>query len=418
MARYWLGPWAWVLTDGAGAWQAPTGTQGALDLRAPHQCALAGGAPEGLGLFVTANATNLGAGYTNLGTDPDALLNSSQRSAWEALFELPAALAPGVSLQEALYETLTLQADPLGDRCLPLVPTASRRFEVWLTGQRISNRAFDLTGPEAPPLQDLLRREYRALRTACLAGELPEDLYKKVLGYWRRKLRVAREWLQPVDLQGEEDLPPETTLTDDWNRADSNPASNAAAGWAWQGTSTEPPSTTINFKILSNYLTVGNGSGLTDVRLCRAESSLSGSDNYGQVDVTFYVATSRIAAVACRFSSAAETCYYYQVDGGGASRIYKRVTGTDTALGTASSVAVSVPDTLRITANGSSISSTWNGVADRSLTDTAIVSGLRAGVGANRDPDQVRLDNFEGADLAVATKAPPVFRHSWRFWRY
>ena len=111
--RYWVGPWVWGIAAGQSCWTAPAGALASLDLRSVPQCAAAV-APLGGGLFVTANATNLGAAYTSLGTenDPrDLTMGPVARAAWAAWFGLPSTPA-GPSLA-AVQATLARNKDHL-----------------------------------------------------------------------------------------------------------------------------------------------------------------------------------------------------------------------------------------------------------------------------------------------------------------
>lgn len=395
--RYWLGPWVWnVPAEGAPGWQSPDGILASLDLRSPTHCGLSGGTPQGVGLFVTANATDLGIDYRNLGTDPSLVLNSTQRSAWQTLLGLPNSLTTGVSVQEALYETITLQSDPIGERCLPLVPGSARRFEVWLGGQRIFNRAFDPNGIEIPALRDLLKRQYRALREQCQNGELPANLYLKVLGYWVRKYRLAYRWFQPDDLPDEADIPPTSILTDDYNRANQSGMGTAAAGWSWTVTAGA-------MDIANNQASSQAGSNGE----AYAGLDLSSADHYAQVNVlTLSGAFAICGPLARKDASATRTYYTSGLNTGPDQQVLrKRVAGTGTVLRT-DTPTLSLPDLVKVVCNGSTIEHFLNGVSTGSSTDTSIAGNLRPGVNGGFGINT--MDDWEGGDLAAAALAGPL----------
>jgi hypothetical protein len=398
MARFWLGPWVWDSTPGLSAWKPPAGSIGSLDLRSLTQCAAAGGTPQGVGLFVTANATNLGSDYTNLGTDPDFVLNGAQKATWQALLALPNPLS-GQTLTDAVWETLTLQSDPSGvDRCCPLVP-AGRRYELWLGGSRVRNVLFDLLGMEAAPLRELLRRQYRAIRQRCLDGLAPALLYRKILGYWVRKFGVGYRWFEPDDLPDESDLAPETTIIDDFNRADGTTIGNQLVWTEYRDNS-----------VFDSWQTVSNRArvtvGATHGSPARAESDLSSSDNYAQTSITSLGSAGQNvqAGTVCRFDPASVTGY-----AGRLLRIVnqfnliKIVSGNETQLGSGFSVTPAPPHTVKTQANGSSIAAFLDGVSVVSVTDTSITSGTRGGLfGYAESGTFGEVDSFEAADLAAA----------------
>lgn len=395
MARYWLGPWAWVDNgNGAGYWQMPTGAQAALDLRSPAACAVPT-TPTGVGLFLTPNAGNLGGDYTNLGTDPSALLNAGQRAALRSLLSLPRSVA-GLDLQSILWEAMTAQADPDGEaRMLPLVPTG-RHYELWVGGQRLRRHLLDTNGEEFVPFIAMLRRLYRQARQDSLEGRTPANHYRKLLGYWVRKYYLPYRLFQPNDVPDEPDLPPETTISDNFNRADADGLGTSSEGWSWTEVGGD-------IDIVSN-----RAQGTPDTpAYARAGSALSGNDNYAQcVVTTTSVSGVRQGGPTCRGDASAQT-YYWGSQAAGASttgtfRIYKVVTSTRTALGTGATHNKS-GETKKIEANGSSIAIYNNGVLVESITDTSIASGVYAGISFDRPNNIFQCDDWTAADIAVAS---------------
>lgn len=393
MARFWLGPVPW-LSDLQGArYQAPALALGWIDLRSLAQC----GTPNvvGNGFFVTPNAANLGSSYTNLGTDLERVLTTNQRNLLQSQLGLPQQPVSDI-LGTIIYDAITRQADPTGqDRCLPLVPTVKRDFEIWLAGVKVRSRPFARDGLEAAPLRDLLQRAYRRIRQACLDGQAPPEHYRKVLGYWVRKYRLAYRWFQPLDLPDESDLAPTTTITDNFDGIDSTTLGKQLT---WTEVSGNHWSNTSNQAIIT-----GGGAG---IKSARADHDLSGTDHYSQAD--YITADSANGLVflgpAARFDSAANTFYAARIFAQTANyEIAKCVAGVVSDLGGDTVETVSTPDTLKTECDGSTISGYFNGVVGPSVTDTAITTGTRCGLCGNSTGGPITtLDNFEAADLAVA----------------
>lgn len=397
MARFWLGPWAWNTDLESPVWIAPAGSLGALDLRSLLQCGTAI-TPLGFGLFVTANTTDLGSSYSNLGTDPERLLTETQKRLWESTLLLPRTLVAN-RLMGIVYETLTLQADPTGDlRCLPLMPNMRRRFEVWLAQTKVSDRPWSFTAPEFDVARDTLKRVYRQLREGSLEGRAPPELYRKWLGFQVRKYRLTDNQyraLQPSDLPDETPLEPTTTIADSFNRADQAPMGNSAEGWSWTEVSG-------SWAIATNQ---ASRNDITANASARAETDLSSDDHYAQFDRTNDVgSTSNYATPCARFAAAAET-YYAVLVRDASSAIFKRVAGTFTSLQAVTNDGTS-PHTYKIQANGSTIEAFKDAVSLGSLTDTAITGNLRTGISLRENTSTG--DNVEAADLAAAAVSPGI----------
>jgi hypothetical protein len=340
--------------------------------------------PQGFGLFVTGNAANLGSEYTNLGTDPLATWTQQALNRWRSALALPNTLAAS-NLRGCLWETLTFQADPIGDdRALPLVPVSGqRRYELWLAGQLVHGKPFRLADPEATPLLDLLKRHYRSLRQCSLDGLCSPTLYRKWLGYQVRKYAIGYRNFQPADVPDEPPLEPTTTITDNFNRADADALGSGSEGWSW----TE---VTGDHDIVSNQVGPGSGGGRA-----RAESDLSSDDHYAQLTMVDGSLSGQGSGPTVRYAAAADTCYLALSDG---ARIFKCESGSLTNL----TSAIGDPangSVLKREADGSSLELFDDGVSIIGpITDTSITGNVRTGF--YRDFNRT-LDNFEAADLAT-----------------
>lgn len=401
--RFWLGPYVWSPTHAEGVWLPPAGSLGGIDLRNETQCGTPV-VPLGVALFGTANAMNLGAGYDNLGTDPDVVLTAAQKTGWRTKLLLPQAPA-ALTLRDLLWETLTIQADPTGvDRCRPLVPLVQGAgWECWLAGARLRRQPFDAGRPEWAPVVDQLRREYRRIRQACLNGTMPPEHYRKVCGYWVRKYRLDYRAFQPGDLPDEPDLPPSTTITESFNKADSD---TLGPDLTWTETEGDQD-------VVSNTCEFQNNAAND----ARAESDLSSADHYCQVTRPNGSGSDTSYAGPCtRFAAAATTCYVL-ADYLSVFQMYKLVAGTLTALGAGVAITRADNDTYKLTNNGTTLTSRQNGVDKETITDSAIAGNLRCGVKGfwgGGGAAKARVDLFEGADLAAAVSLAFPARGSTR----
>lgn len=399
--RYWAGPFVWDLMMG-GAWRPPAGALATLDLRSPVECGQTV-TSSGRALFVTANTTNLGANYTNLGTDPTAVLSGAQKASWQSLFGLPNALS-ALTLQEALWETLTIQADPTGlDRCHPIIPSG-REFQLWLGGNLAFSRRFASDAPEWAPSIDLLKRVYRQVRQETLDGVHPPLHYRKVLGYWVRKYGLPYRNFQPADLPDEADIEPTTTYSENFDGTDGDVIGNLLT---WTETSGD-------FDRASNKVVLTTNDGTE--RDARAEHDLSSADHYVQAVIGSVAGLDVGMGPACRFSASARTFYYCYPYGIGTPKIwlYKKVSGAITQLGN-TAVTYALPESYKVEANGSTIKAYQSGTERLSVTDTAITGNLRGGIWGYRNAaSSATLDNWSAADLAAGILYPQLERFHTR----
>lgn len=395
--RFWVGPWEWQTVGGQSCWGAPAGVNASLDLRSSPQCAVPV-TPQGFGFFTTANATSLGSDYTNLGTDPDVVLSGAQKASWQSRFGLPNVLAAN-TLRDTLWETITIQSDPTGlDRVAPLVPNINKRYEVWLGGVLIGSKAFRRADDEATPVIDLLQRIYRSIRQDVLNGVSLPKFHLKFLGGLARKFGVDYHNFLPGDLPDEGDLPPETTITENFNTADST---TLGPNLSW--TEYKEGSVSDRFQVVSNqcfttHLDADNASS------ARADSDLSSVDHYAQVTLVVLGSGSfnKQAGPAARFSSSAQTHYHVRVlQINDNCQLCKVVAGTLSTISGGTVITVGAFP-VKITCDGSSIRSQYNGVDQETVSDTSITTGTRCGLfgyaSASEAGDTI-VDDFTASDI-------------------
>lgn len=405
MPRYYcLGPWVWR-PDSGGAWHAPDGTVGAVDLRSlPQQAATV--APQGLGFFATDRP--LGSDYAPFGSQLDAALASAEAQRWRSMLNLKP--LGGSTLLDALWETLTVQSDPEGlAGPLPLDCTTQGALELHLGGHSLVRSRRLSTTPNDEHwkrLRKMLQGLYKQTRREALEGRRAPNLHRKQMTLWCRKYGVDYREL----LGGEPDeppLPPETTLTESFNTADGD---SLGPDLAWA-------------EVVGDWDVVNQAAeyqgASTAQAAARAEHDLSSSDHYAQASVAACGSGAEFtgAGAVIRFSASAQTYYMARLQQSNDTlQIYKMVAGTVSALGAPAAVTLLLPATVKLRASGSSITQSYKGDDRTTVTDTAIPGNTRGGLNGYRsDPSHGKpaLDNFAASDLAA-----PAPRVPWHLlWR-
>jgi hypothetical protein len=383
MRFYALAQRPWIEEDGGGYWGLPPGTIGSVDLSAV-------GARNRV--FVTSDLPYVVAGdiLATFGSgarlDQHAL-SGRERNNWNSL--LGVSIPNGTILLDALWNILTVQADPDGlTRAKPIMPTHRGVLELHLGGHslvRSEQLPEDPTlHPAWPVMQRVFRNDYRAIQSR------DETLARKWLGAQRLKLRVSEERVSELliddDLERVAPLRPTTTILDDFNRADST---GLGANWItphgrWDVVSNQAKST---------------GTNANDD--ARHETELSSADMYVQVAANVPVGTSQ-NRVCSRHNGGGPTTrawYLGLIHGNGTMQLWRLVSGsTFTKIGVDVSVTWANGDILRIESDGSSHRVLRNGVeVVVPVTDTNITGPAFAGISSNSANNIV--DDFEAADL-------------------
>lgn len=174
-----------------------------------------------------------------------------------------------------------------------------------------------------------------------------------------------------------------TTYQEPFTHANQNSLAGLALTWS-------DPTSTNNLGILSNQLKLiaDHDTGSFPVLLseARAQHDIGGDDNYSQAVAKS--ANSVMRAIFARYQSAARTAYvgawgdnHDPTSPSKVTKLYKMVTGTYTSLASGTSVASSDGDVLYVSANGSTITTKNNGTTTHTVTDTAVTTGQRGGLG-------------------------------------
>lgn len=399
MMRYYLTPR--IYDTEVGWWPPPPNAIGAIDLRSLTQCGPPGAAPLGYD-FASFEDTITISGAIYLGDSLGALRN---KSAMETALGLGVGEILATNVRDALWEYLNQHADPAGlARCGPLVPTMRGDVEMHLGGLLRSER-FDQT--IHPLVIQVEQNSYRHVREDAIAGFLRGVDGKVDIQFHRRyldglvaKYRLPYQTFIPSDLPDEKPLPRGTTVTDDFNRSDED--LSASANW---------DELAGDMDVVSNQVSM---TGTAAQNMARHATALSSNDNYGQLEIITLnqpAASSNRVGPTFRSQAAANTSYSAEPSRSSADaqtiQFLKVVTGSISGIGAAPSITLSLPDTAKGQADGTTMTSFFNGSQEEQFTDPAITTGLHGGLGSRvRDSagDCVG-DDGEWADLAaVAAK--------------
>lgn len=394
---YWYrGPWKWTTTDdGIESWSPPAGCVGGLDLRSlPDQVTKERG--NGLGIFWGVQPpAKVGSDYDLLGTGGFADIKESQKLK-DMIPSRRKYRIEGDNLKRMLMNLLTDGSDPSGGEfAKPIMPDSQGFLDLRIGGQQVREIYRHGKHRHTNRVLDVIQHDMSEVIAEAESGKLRDrEHHRRVLDAYcdKFKLKGADDWKQFVKsdqrkkIKGR--LKHETIYTDDFNRA------SLGSGWTnVDGTLGIDGSTQV-----TPTVTFSSGYPAS----CRFESDLSSSDHYSKFVRTSSESAQTIFGPAVRFSASAETFYMIGYRSlGSISNISKTVSGLNTALVDTSSGSDSPPDTtLRIQANGSSISGLANGVEFASVTDTAITGNLRCGLVHHVAVGSLG-DDFECGDLSA-----------------
>lgn len=169
-----------------------------------------------------------------------------------------------------------------------------------------------------------------------------------------------------------------TTFTDDFNRSNGAPGANWVDG-------------TGLWVIASNQLASGSAGGTIVIR---AATAMATNDNSAQVTIAATAAVSH--GIWCRGNAGFTSGYLFRNDG--TSWVLFSVTGGSfTSIGSYAAAAVA-SDVVKVQAVGSTIKGFVNGVQRVSVTDTAVTTGTSVGLRAE-STSSLKFDDFTAADV-------------------
>jgi hypothetical protein len=152
-----------------------------------------------------------------------------------------------------------------------------------------------------------------------------------------------------------------------------------------------------NWSIASNKVT-NNGNGDSELR---NTSALSTNDQFAQV-LANSIAFRGVGAFVRHPNSTTRTYYSAQCFGTASRELYKRVSGTSTALASPITTTITYPTTIGVEARGSTIRGMWDGSEYLSATDTAIASGPHTGIFMYNAGSVATADDFLAGDIITS----------------
>ena len=371
--RWHIGPWRWVVDEDGERYTGPDGTVCALDFRSIPEQSIAGKHMTGVGLFLCPRDTPAEWETIGQGNWHDIKANKRLRDLFPKRGRRRLQADDLIGL---VRESLT-NGDPTGQEfCKPLMPSSLGVLEVTMDRQRHCERFRWGKSAESNIVRDVIRADMEELIERCQreVGEKKREHHRRVLDMLCEQYGIE-DWQEFVRPNRVKDIPGrlkhETSLTDDFTRADQTGLGTSSEGWSWG-------SVTAGINIVSN-----RARSTTDNNASRAESDLSSADHYSQAVIIQSAATNRSMGVRCRYSSSANTCYEGTSNGTSTSSfLIKRLSaGTPTQLSTADRGSTVTTRTARITVSGSSLDMWEDGVSKTTVTDTNITGNLRCGIG-------------------------------------
>ena len=180
---------------------------------------------------------------------------------------------------------------------------------------------------------------------------------------------------------------------DNFNRADGDPGSN----WTSLNGMAKPP-------IVSNLLQPTNGGGNQGMSWSAATIA---ADQFSTIDCTLGTGPSSGVGPVVRRNGAAYYMAQWNTGNGGEYNVWEAPSFT--RIGSQiTGVGVSGTRTLRLEVSGTTVTFFVDGVSQTSGTNSGIASG-EPGIQINSNTSASTADNWEGAILAAAAAAPPLF---------
>lgn len=403
--RIWIGPWEWETAMAPARWRPPVGSVAAIDLR-PMSAQSTRSVASGAGLFVTPDAVALSAGYREI----PASLGPAARSAISTALQVENVTA--TTRAQLIADLLTTHASPDGSTfARPLMPNRRGRL-VLAIGDAVFGHQLDPSSPHWAKIQAVYQAIYREHRQRVLDGTAPPQFHRKWLGHVLQALPAFDYRLFiPADVPSEVPLAPSTTLTESFNTADSTTLGPTQSWTEFSGSGTGDM-----WEVAGNQVVCKGGASNTPT--ARAEADVSGTDHYAQVSVTTLAAANSQLGPAARFSASEVTCYIARlVPAAGSGHefgLIKLIAGTQTDL-VDTGQSISLPHTVKVECNGSTIKGYIGGVEKLSTTDTSITTGTRGGLfgyNSGQNTTDATGDSWTLEDLAGGGgTAVPVFVH-------
>lgn len=337
------------------------------------------------------------------GDDLEATLTSAQIGTIELLLGRDRGSITARDWRNVLWNMYTINSSPDGsDGPKPLIPNHRGVMSLRLAGQVLKDeRVRAGSHPAWPKIEERLQLDYRDIYEKVQSGEYPADTHQKVLGNWRNKYSTDNyQRFIPGDLPDEGFREPTTTVTDDFNRADSS-----SLGAAWSEIDGD-------FEILSNQLIVTDPSDNIAVHT----TSLSSDDHY----CSFTVIVDDLndwGGCGIRITDVNNWIWARYIDRSGATdhnvNINSNVATTESGLCSGGFSDPGTPFDWYFEIDGSDLDVLMNGGSVCTGTTTDHSGVLDVGILMTDNDDPHTVDDFEGADLA----APPATGiGAWVWW--
>lgn len=335
-------------------------------------------------------------------------MTASDRAAVSGLLGI--ATPRGSTLDQVVWDVLTRLSDPDGATApRPLMPTSRGILELHFAGGAVSRSLAPRSIDDVhwPVMLAVLQRDYRVLRGRALAGdtEYAQQLHRRWLGSQCDKYRIPYEdggaTIIPGDLPREDPIRPETTRSDDFNRADQAGLGTSSEGWSW----TLQEGGTSDWEIVSNAAAyVGSD---YEPAAAIAGGALSGDDHYAEATITPASSSEQNLHVRARADAGDVSGYgasYYSL--GDVLELWKFTPGPS-MIGDFSSGALSSV-LMRCQCDGSTIKLIADSVERVSVTDTSITGNTQCGL-YSWVAGQGTWENFVCEDLGGAPAGNPHF---------
>lgn len=393
--KWHIGPWRWVSDEDGDRYEGPEGTQSAIDFRSIPEQSIAGNDMSGVGLFLCPRDTPAEWETIGQGNWHDIKATKRLRDLFPKRAKKKLAADDLIGL---IRETLNA-GDPDGlEFCKPLMPGTFGTLEITMHKQRHCEQFRWGKSKESNAVRDVIRADMDDLIERCQReqGEKKKQHHRRVLDMLCERYGIEdwKEFVKPnrvKDIPGR--LPHETSLTDDFTRADQTGLGTSAEGWSWADT-------VAGLGIVSN-----RARSTVATNRARAESDLSSADHYSQSRIVQSSAVDRRMSVFVRYNAAADTCYGAYSSGVSTTSVaLQRVTtGTATTLSSASRGVTILDRVLRVSVSGSGLEAFEDGVSYTTATDTNITGNLRCGIGrtGGTNTGTLEWDDFICSDGAA-----------------
>jgi hypothetical protein len=306
-----------------------------------------------------------------------------------------------------LWETLSIASDPVGAvASKPIMPCSGGRMELWLGGLGLAKSVQFNTGlTEWPAIREQIRQTYKAVRATSLSVE--SEAHLRWLSVLQAKYGVPYTEFLSADCLDDVPRTPATSYTDAFTYSDGDLPTVSSGAWAELVNGAD----TADVNVSGNK--VRSGSSETNSSVAQYTSALSTDDHYAEVDVDtlntpYHNRSYGSSNVRLEDGGTNQlNTYYYQITKDSAAAVKGRLSKIVLGVGTNlqdNAQSWTTGDTIKTSADGSTVKGYINGVEKESVTDAAVAGVLYCGL-AMRTSDgsagDVELDNWAAADLAA-----------------